>query len=389
MAAMVGFVGVGCGDDNNPVQTDAAAHDVAADTNVADVPVPTDVAQDDVILPQADAANTSGTVLILKAAPQHAGIPQIDVPFGSLQLSYVSAGWTSLHDQDQPTVKYDPSPGSPMGCKVYYYKRGQTNDAGVASDYLPDTANAGDVTVSGYTKGQFVLGVDDGGAPILSDTFPDTITCKHNEIALIDDAGVPTDAGVGRFEYDCDNVFMGQAAPVTAFLVPGTDKLTVAGTGGGLEISPFSASNVDVNPFIKVLPQGTLWALPTLAANSGSDAGVPLSYSCGDSDAGVDTAPCTGVIAINITWSDYDYPLAQKKDSLGSLKWNNERGKIQCAAPFTAPTGYTIPWEIWNAAFPAGATVHTIQTYVLHFSYKTSGNNTIGAGGGQIGVTWM
>jgi len=388
---MVSFVGVGCGDDDN------AQHDAAPQK---DAPVQDDVAaqkdaQHDTAV-QSDAANPSGVLVVLKATPQVSGNTVIDTAFGGLQLSYVSPSWDSLNDQDNPTTIFDNRTG-PFGCYAKYYKKGEAGHAGGTTAYLDDTANAGDLTISGYSHGVYYLGLDDGGVPKTM-AFPDSISCKRNEIAIADDAGVDTDAGTGRFEYNCDNEIGGNPVPVIpataggqAFLNPGVDTLEIKAAGGGIEVAAFDLTDVDVYPFIKVMPQGTLWGLPLVAANYGTDAGVPLGYACGDTDAGVDTAPCQGALAIQIKWTDVVYhDGVHEQASLGTLAWNQERGTIQCSKVGAGNT-YSIPWDVWNAAFPSGAVPHTIQAFVLHFSVKQAngGTTTVGAGGGQIGVTWM
>ena len=386
IGAMVSFVGVGCGDDDNAQKDAAVLHDAAQDSQH-------DAKQDDAA--QADAANPSGTVVVLKASPQTSGDPQIDGMFGPLRLSYVSATWDSLNDQDNPTTLLDSRGGTPFGCYAKYYKKGQAGYDGGTTAYLPDNANAGDLTVSGYTHGVYYLGLDDGGVPITM-PFADTITCKREEYAVRDDAGV-TDAGTGRYQYNCDNEVNLQPVPVIpatadgeAFLAPGVDKLEIKATGGGLEVAAFDLTNVDVFPFIKIMPDGLLWALPTFAQNPAynDDAGVPFHYACGDTDAGVDTAKCNGALAIQILWTDRAY--APGLDSLGTLEYDNERGEIQCSK-VSAANEFTIPWEVWNAAVPPGSSPHTIQSFVLHFSVKQAngGTTTVGAGGGQIGVTWQ
>jgi hypothetical protein len=385
IGAMVSFVGVGCGDDDNNKQQDAGQHDAPVQDDVA---VQKDALHDTAV--QSDAANPSGLVVVLKATPQVSGNAVLDQMFGAYKLSYVTPSWDSLNHVDNPTTFLDARTG-PFGCYAKYYKRGQAGVNGGDTDYVDDTANAGDVSVTGYTKGAFLLGLDDGGVPITA-TFPDTITCKREEFPIKDDAGVDTDAGTGLYTYNCDNTLPGQAfVPVTDFLAPGTDKLEIKATGGGLEVPAFDVTEVDVAPFIKVMPNGTLWGLTSVAAAYGTDAGVPLGYACGDTDAGVDTAQCQGALAIQITWTDVVYhDGVHEAASLGSLAWNQERGHIQCSK-VGAANSYNIPWEIWNSAFPTGSSAHTIQTFVIHFSVKQAngGQTTMGAGGGQLGVTWQ
>ncbi|MBI5479865.1 MAG: hypothetical protein HY906_13455 [Deltaproteobacteria bacterium] len=138
-------------------------------------------------------------------------------------------------------------------------------------------------------------------------------------------------------------------------------------------------------PFIKVLPLGTLWQLPTVAAAYGTDAGVPIGYACGDTDAGVDTAPCAAALAIQITWGDVDTAMTTIE---ASPPWRQERGKIQCAK-VGAGNLFFVPWEIWNAAFPTGANWRTITTFITHITVVPEHGMTtvVGAGGGQVGVT--
>ncbi|MBI5481127.1 MAG: hypothetical protein HY906_19880, partial [Deltaproteobacteria bacterium] len=273
---MVSLVGVGCGDDNNPVQTDAQ-HDVA----VPDDAAPQTDGQKDVAV-QADAANTSGNVVIVQASPQLTGTG-MDTQIGWIKASYVLAGWGPLDDKDVPTTVLDLRSG-PFGCYAKYYNKGQVIDGGAVSDYVPDTANAGDITVTGYTPGAFFVINPATGGPWITDAgtpqteaFPTTINCKRTVIEEQNDAGVIPDAGTGRYDYTCDNLSSQGQRYVTSFMAP-ADSLHVQATGT-TEIGAFDATAVGVAPFIKVLPLGTLWQLPTVAAAYGTDAGVPIGYA--------------------------------------------------------------------------------------------------------------
>jgi hypothetical protein len=112
IGAMVSFVGVGCGDDDNTTpQQDAGQHDVAQDTSTPpDVPPQTDVApQQDA---QADAGpKFSGTVAIYESAIE--GIPQLG------QGIVVSITFQDDYAAKPPTL--EESPGQPTGCKVWEY----------------------------------------------------------------------------------------------------------------------------------------------------------------------------------------------------------------------------------------------------------------------------
>jgi hypothetical protein len=385
IGAMVSFVGVGCGDDDNQ-QVDAAAQ--------KDAPVQDDVAaqndgQKDTAV-QADAANTSGNVIIVQASPQLTGTA-MDSQIGWIKASYVLAGWDAVdNDPDVPTSVLDMRTG-PFGCYAKYYKVGQTLDGGAVSDYKPTTANAGDITVGGYTPGAFFVldpatggpQITDAGAPQV-EAFPTSINCKRTEIEDENDAGVIPDAGTGRFTYTCDNESSQGKIYVTSFMAA-ADSLHVQAAGFMPEIAPFDATAVGVAPFIKVMPNGTLWNLPGVAAGYGTDAGIPLGYACGSTDAGVDTAPCAAALAIQIAWGDVDTAATSLE---ATPPYRHERGKIQCSK-VGAGNQFNIPWEIWNAAFPAGSNWRTITTFITHITVVPEHNMTtvVGAGGGQVGVT--
>ncbi len=389
LGAMVGFVGVGCGgdDNNNNVQQDAGQRDV----NVQDDVAAQQDGQKDVAV-QDDAANTAGQVIVVRGTPQLTGTA-MDTQIGWIKSPSVLAGWDPVDDPDVPTTVLDTRSG-PFGCIAKYYKKGQVKDGGAVSDFLPSTANAGDITVSGYTKGAyFVINPATGGPQITDAGTPqtepiaDTINCKREEILDENDAGVLPDAATGRYEYTCD---ISGPHPthstryVTEFLAA-ADTLSMNATGAGYEIGAFSTTTLPVAPFIRVLPNGTLWNITGVAAAYGTDAGVPIGYACGDTDAGVDTAQCSSALGIQIRWGDVDTPATFTKPS---PPWRHERGTIQCAA-VGAKNAYSIPWDIWNAAFPAGANPRTIVTFVLHFTPEMKHNmaTRLGAGGAQLGVT--
>jgi len=295
-----------------------------------------------------------------------------------LQFSFVSAGWDPVDDSgvDVPVTFVDKRNPMGIGCYAKYYKKGQVLDGGMTSDYKPTTANAGELSVTGYTGGKYIVGIGDGGVPVTVD-MATTTHCKPVEI-------MEGDAGTGRYEYICDNTpagYGGPTAPVTGFLTPGTDKLNLQ-VAGGPHVSAFTVENILVAPFISVEPEGTLWSLPALAQASTSDAGVPLNVNCGTKD---NPAPCGGgakALAIQITWGDVDTPM----NFFGTPPWQNERGKIVCSTFAWQGSTYEIPWDVWHAAFPPGANWRTIQTFVTHVEAKL-GKTIVGAGGGQMGMT--
>lgn len=386
LGAMVSFMAMGCGDDNNPAQKDAGQHDVNIQQDDGppqqDVAAKTDGQKDgalqDDAAPQADAANTGGVVTIVQVAPQPTG-----TAFDAVKLARIAASWDAIIPPgDNPTAKIDQRNAAGIGCYAKYYRftNGIDYDSGTpiynmndAGPTIPvdDTANAGDITVTGYTGGSYIVGFDtDAGAPV---TMPmnATSTCKRSEILT------GNDAGTGRYEYNCDVL----AAPVTGFLVPGTDKLTVNAAGGGLEIGAFSATNVEVAPFIEITAAGVLWGITNPALHT--DGGVTLPYRCGVADGGTDKA-CSAVLGLLIQWTDAVTPA----DELMPRSPINEMGKIQCSS-MTPGSSYTIPPEVWAVAFPAGNGAKSVLSYVTHMSMTVKHGMTtlVGVGGGQIGLT--
>lgn len=248
LVAVLGFMSLGCGDDNE-AQKDAAADTLkvdAAQTDVAQTDTqqpPTDAIQQDVpLLP-----NPAGNIIITQLTPQQ--VPGMGIP--DFNLTSVSAGWSPNEPppvMDTPDSVLDDTVGG-LGCVAKHYTFNGINDAGVPTIPAPTTENAGTVTVNGFTGG-FVIGVTDAGVPGPVGEIPKPITCTRHQKFM-------GDAGTGLYEYICNAP---GAAPVTSFLVPynalaGTgDRLAIQYGGTGTEVRGFGPDGglLPVAPFAEV-----------------------------------------------------------------------------------------------------------------------------------------
>jgi hypothetical protein len=365
VGAMVGFVGAGCGDDNNNAQNDAGQHDVAQD-------VP---AQDDVAAQhdgQADTVIPSGQIVVAQVIPQKvsAQIPDVKIPF-------VIASWNMPSVLDQPVDSlWVPGAVDPLGCSAARYK--------FSDGKIPTTSsyNAGDVTISGYTGGKVLTNfpgpLPDGGLAALPD-FPSQISCTRAEV-------LHGDAGTGHFAYTCSgNPAALYAAPNTGFMTAG-DQLTVGVTGG--EVPAFTLSGTNASKVeAMVNPEINLFGYPQYIADAGT---LTVPYNCGPetvADAGVQPCGPATVIVIYILSSD-DFPPAYP---LKDADPKNEFGMIQCSLlTLGASTrSFTITKEMLDVAFPSTLKWTTLKFAMVHLSLNTfanGGTTSVASGQGQIGM---
>jgi hypothetical protein len=362
---MLGFLGVGCGDDSQPAQQDAAVHqDTAADVSQADQQVQDDVAvQDDATIP-------TGLIVVSQVGPQPTGSP-----LDSLRQPAVFMNWpTAMPTGDTPTNWLDKRGGGPIGCYAAYYK---FDDGGVLRS---SAANLGAVKVASSAgwHGSVRLSIADDGGVIPGAAIANPLDC----------ARVETDAGTGLFKYGC-----GLPSLATPWLEVG-DRIFVEGGGPGTEVPFFALTDAGapVAPFphvTSILPVGdagipALWAIAGLFQTASGDGGVTLDFACGTTDGGTAAGCNSGAIAVLIESSD-----APSVSAITQGEIVNEYGVLQCSK-LGGGTSYLISEDLWLTAFPPTGKWRSLRTAVTQVSVNPTPQlgmgGTIGAGGGEVGL---